>query len=113
MALTTGKHGDGDQILRIVKMDSRSNSGNAFGTNKGNNRKEAPFPADKVVKTIDSSVWKHGGGIQVLVTDAIFLCLTLHTLTRYKTLQTLQHSPYLSIYYITYMQVSGLAFVSR
>ena len=29
-----------------------------------NNRKEAPFPADKVVKTIDSGVWKHGGGIQ-------------------------------------------------
>jgi len=64
LALTTGKHSSGGHILRIVKMGSRSDDGQAFGTNKNNKRKQAPPSNDKVVKTIDSSVWKHGGGIQ-------------------------------------------------
>jgi len=65
LALTTGKDGSGGQILRIVDMESRKDKdGKAFGTNKDNNRKRAPPGDDKVVKTIDSSVWKHGGGIQ-------------------------------------------------
>ena len=30
LALTTGKHGSGDHILRIVKMGSRGDDGEAY-----------------------------------------------------------------------------------